>query len=137
MATITDEVRAIIATHVSVLEDAHQYGTLVTTSGIVQLVELAGKESTSPKRLRDFVAFRLREESHVCRYAVGARKSQRFVHQPAECTPLCKQIDVNAQYAGNYKPAPEKAPKPKAIATYVCGSCYVTVPSGAECGFCE
>lgn len=131
---IKAETAAVVQVHVSRLRDAEQLGRLVETADIVQLVHLAGHASTSRKQLADYVAYCLREGPHVCRYATGYGRAQRFLHLAAECTPACKAIDVHGQKPGNARAAKVTAP---GIPTRLCDNCYITVPNGAECGFCE
>jgi hypothetical protein len=134
MSNIADEVRLIVATHVDQLTQLRQQGRLVDTSDIVNLVAHS-YESTSDKQLRDYVSYRLREEAHVCRYARGTARGQRFVHVERECSTACKAIDVHNQKPNNTA-AGELVPRAHKIPSGNCPTCNMIVPNGAECGIC-
>lgn len=130
MTAIKDDVQLVVNVHVRQLEKDGLYGKLIDTADIVTLVGLT--TGMSYERLRDYVAYCLREHTaHVCHYATGYRRTQRYVHQPTTCTDMCKEIDVHV-------PALLVRERQPAHAAQRCTSCNIELPiNNKGCDICE
>ena len=80
---------------------------------------LAHRDGLVWDQTRDYVQHVLRESSHVCRSADGARYR---IHRAAVCSPACAQ--------------PRAIVASRPIATWVCGRCFIRVPTGRSCDSC-